>query len=108
MTHDLLRMTSLAVGASAAAFVWFLLDVITREREDLGKDSFERGRRARLREGSRIYRWFEPLLEDLDRMGLVGDPANPVNVARCPEERQTDVSVDSFKFNSKTRRVSRH
>src|SRR5262245_20474547 len=53
---------ALAVGW----FCWQIMAIVTYPRERLGTTHpFELQRRADLRAGNPIYRWFEPLVEEL-------------------------------------------
>ena len=69
--HPLFQTSGLlfasAVAALAAALLcWNLLAVITYPREQLGESHpFERQRRAELRAGNLMFRWFEPLVDEI-------------------------------------------
>lgn len=61
---DLLASLLLALGVGLTC--WQLLAVTTFPRDRLGDpQAFERQRREELRSGNTIYRWFEPLIEEL-------------------------------------------
>lgn len=63
-----LLVASIVAAIAAALLAWSLLAVFTYPRERLGSDHpFERQRRTELRTGNLIYRWFEPLVEELGR-----------------------------------------
>jgi len=62
---------SAVLAAAVALAVWQLLAIVTYPREQLGPaHPFEQQRRSELRAGNTIYRWFEPVVDDL--AALVG------------------------------------
>jgi tight adherence protein C len=67
-SHGLL-LASFVVALAAGLFCWQLLAIITFPRELLGDTHpFERQRREELRTGSTIFRWFEPLINEIATM----------------------------------------
>jgi tight adherence protein C len=57
---------SIVVALAAGLFCWQLLAVVTYPRDRLGDaHPFERQRRDELRRGNTIYRWFEPLIDEI-------------------------------------------
>lgn len=62
-------LAALLLGVGVGLACWQLLAVITFPRERLGDThAFERQRREELRSGNAIYRWFEPLVEELAQL----------------------------------------
>src|SRR6266480_2086949 len=54
------------VALAAGWFCWQMMRIVTYPRELLGDTHpFERQRREELRAGSTIYRWFEPLIDEI-------------------------------------------
>jgi tight adherence protein C len=66
----LIALSSLLMGTAAFLLGWALTSVLTADRGDgLRWGPFETGRRRELRSASRLYRWFEPVVDDLaDRL----------------------------------------
>jgi tight adherence protein C len=61
-----LLVASLAVALAVAYAFWQLAAIVTYPRERLGDTHpFERQRRAALRAGNVMYRWMEPLVDEL-------------------------------------------
>ena len=59
-------IASALVAAAVAWFLYQLLTVVTYPRDRLGDSHpFERQRRADLRAGNLVYRWFEPIVDEL-------------------------------------------
>jgi tight adherence protein C len=59
-------LASSLLGAAVGYFCWQFLAVLSYPRGRLGDSHpFERQRREELRAGNSIYRWFEPLIEEL-------------------------------------------
>ena len=59
-------VASIMIALAAGLFSWQLMAVVTYPREKLGDTHpFERQRRDELRRGNTIYRWFEPLIDEI-------------------------------------------
>jgi tight adherence protein C len=59
-------LASLLLGAAVGYACWQFLAVLTEPRQLLGESQpFELERRQELRAGNSIYRWFEPLVEEI-------------------------------------------
>jgi len=59
-------LASVVVGLAVGYFCWQLLAVLTYPRDRLGDSHpFELQRREELRAGNMIYRWFEPLVDEI-------------------------------------------
>jgi tight adherence protein C len=59
-------VASLVIAVAVGWFCWQLMVIVTYPRQLLGTSHpFELHRRTELRGGSTVYRWFEPLIEEL-------------------------------------------
>jgi tight adherence protein C len=59
-------LASFVVALATGLVIWQILTLVTYPRERLGDaHPFERQRREELRAGNFIYRWFEPLVDEL-------------------------------------------
>jgi tight adherence protein C len=59
-------ISSAAAGLAAAWLAWLVLSIVGRSRRtDAAAWEFEAARRMRLCQASSIYRWFEPLVDEL-------------------------------------------
>ncbi|MEX2092222.1 MAG: type II secretion system F family protein [Pirellulales bacterium] len=59
-------LASVVVGLAVGHFCWQLLALLTYPRDRLGDSHpFELQRREELRAGNMIYRWFEPLVDEI-------------------------------------------
>lgn len=59
-------LSSLLLGAALGYGLWQLFAVLAYPRDQLGESHpFERQRREELRVGNAIYRWFEPVIEEI-------------------------------------------
>ncbi len=59
-------LSSVLLGAALGYGLWQFLAVLSYPRELLGESHpFELERRKQLRDGNAIYRWFEPIIEEL-------------------------------------------
>ncbi|HVT26968.1 MAG TPA: type II secretion system F family protein [Lacipirellulaceae bacterium] len=66
--HGLL-VASVILAFAVGLFCWQLVAIVTYPRDLLGDaHPFERQRRQELRAGSSIFRWFEPLIEEVARI----------------------------------------
>jgi tight adherence protein C len=62
----LLSLSSLLMGMAVFLLGWYVTTLVTSDRGDGARwATFETSRRQALRRASRIYRWFEPLVDDL-------------------------------------------
>lgn len=67
---------SLPIGIAVAWFSWNFLRLLTRQTRTQAESwEFEVDRRIRLRAGSSIYRWFEPLIDELAGRTTTRDPS---------------------------------
>ncbi len=64
-----LFVPSLIIALAVGLFCWQMLAIVTYPRNLLGDTHpFELQRRQELRTGNSVYRWFEPLLEEIARL----------------------------------------
>jgi tight adherence protein C len=62
-------LASAVLAGAVACLVWQLIAIVTYPRERLGTmHPFEHQRRSELRAGNTIYRWFEPVVDELAAM----------------------------------------
>ncbi len=87
-TYAMLLAASLTWGGGIGLFAWFMLRIIFRPQSESAQFwEHDEQRRIRLRAGSRIYRWFEPLCLELlacrwlHRTGNLPSVAN--SLSRC-------------------------
>jgi tight adherence protein C len=73
--EDLMLYGSIATGVAVASLVWVVLGLLSVPRAAGELGVFEFKRRIRLREGSQLYRWFEPWIDPLARQLGGGAPA---------------------------------
>jgi tight adherence protein C len=94
-------LTAAAVGSLS----WILISLITRDMPNRAESwQFDAERRIRLRRGSRIFRWFEPLIDELGDartifafcvVGRVG-PSLETGVAGLPWKANEYTSLQAF------------
>ena len=74
LNHPLFQSNGFLLASGVAALavgygLWHLLAIVTFPREELGDaHPFERQRREELRHGNMLYRWFEPLVDEVARI----------------------------------------
>ena len=79
---------SVLMGAGASAVAWRVMSVLTCQRQTPpGATSFELARRERMRAESSLYRWFEPLIDE------VGELARSQTNAKQLEQLDRDLVV---------------
>src|SRR4051812_16450371 len=74
---------SALLGLAVGGVTWALMDLLSRPRRERGElGVFEHQRRTRLREGSLVYRWFEPFIDALAPGRAGGPPERLVRLKR--------------------------
>lgn len=62
--HNLIACSAVLLGIATAWFAWTLTGVIAGDRRHLEAWNFESEREERVRRNSRVYRWFQPLVDE--------------------------------------------